>query len=228
MKTFSFTALSLSLAAAAAWGASLPSSSVRGEYVEARTADVYTGPCFANGEAGQTGDLAVFGWRIDQGSWQGVDLSGTSVVGVVRATGTLGNDFAPQGPMKSVLIIDDKATVEQRMALKSFAQKMGGDLLAHIVRVDYQPIALSVKDNNVHTASATLKAGEMANVSTRPLSDSDHICHNESVWYQPLTKLDHAMPAYTLSQGFQGQGLNTTWNYNNKRASFVGTFHYSE
>jgi hypothetical protein len=228
MKTFSFTVLSLGLAATAVWGARLPVTSVRGEYVEARTADVYTGPCFANGEAGQTGDLAVFGWKIDQGSWQGVDLSGTSVVGIVRATGTLGNEFATQGPMKSVLLIDEKATVEQRLALKSFAQKMGGELLANIVRVDYQPISLTVADNNVHTAIASLKAGNMANVTTRALDEGDHICHNESVWYQPLTKLDHAMPAYTLSQGYQGQGLNTTWNYNNKRASFVGTFHYSD
>ncbi len=60
---------------------------VRGDYVESRTADVYTGPCFANGQANQVGDLAVFGWSIREGSWQGVKLDGLSVAGVVKAVG---------------------------------------------------------------------------------------------------------------------------------------------
>ncbi|MEO7144502.1 MAG: DUF1326 domain-containing protein [Bryobacteraceae bacterium] len=228
MKALYLTALSLGLAASAVWGASLPATSVRGQYVEARTADVYTGPCFANSEAGQTGNLAVFGWKIDQGTWQGVDLNGLSVVGVVRAGATLGDQFANPYPAKSVLIVDDKATVEQRMALKAFAQQMGGQLLENIVRVEYQPISLIVKDGNVHSGVASLTAGNLATVQTRALDDADHICHNEEVWYQPLTKLDHAMPAYTLAQGYSGKGLNTDWNYSDKRASFVGTFHYAE
>jgi len=44
-------------------------SSLHGEYVEARTADVYTGLCFANGEANQVGDLAVLGWIVQEGAY---------------------------------------------------------------------------------------------------------------------------------------------------------------
>ena len=56
------------IVAATCVAAKLPTNNVRGEYLEARTADVYTGPCFANGEVGQTGRLAVMGWHIRQGS----------------------------------------------------------------------------------------------------------------------------------------------------------------
>ena len=35
---------------------------IHGQYVEARTADIYTGPCFANSEVELTGNLAVLGW----------------------------------------------------------------------------------------------------------------------------------------------------------------------
>src|SRR6266571_1720973 len=49
-----------------------PAVGIRGNYIEARTADVYTGPCVANGEAEQVGREAIFGWKIDAGSWKGV------------------------------------------------------------------------------------------------------------------------------------------------------------
>jgi len=74
-----------SLAACLSFAAAIPSNNIYGDYVEARTADVYTGPCFANSEVGLTGELAVFGWRVTKGSWSGVDLDGLGVVGVVRA-----------------------------------------------------------------------------------------------------------------------------------------------
>src|SRR3984893_789588 len=122
-------AFSLCLAASV-FGASLPSNAVRGEYIEARTADVYTGPCFANSEVGLAGDLAVMGWKIEKGSFQGVSLDGLSVMGVLRASGTLGDVTAPVYPVKSVLVIDDRASAEQRLALRAFAQRMAGKLLS--------------------------------------------------------------------------------------------------
>jgi hypothetical protein len=228
MTALKLSALSLGLAATALLGASLPNSSnVRGTYVEARTADVYTGPCFANSETGQTGDLAVFGWKVDKGTWQGVNIDGMSVVGVVRANATLGDQFENAFPAKAVLIVDENASAEQRMALKGFAEHMGGKLLQNIVRVEYQPISLTLGNNSIHSGAATLTAGDLAKVETRALGTGDQICHNEEVWYQPLTKLDHAMPAYTMAEGYSGTGLGTTWNYSDKRGSFVGTFHYA-
>src|SRR5579884_4147739 len=115
MRSLTFGAISV-FTALSAVGATLPSTSVRGEYVEARTADVYTGPCFANAEVGLTGNLAVMGWKIDKGDWQGVSLDGLSVMGVVQANGTLGDVNETPYPARAVLIIDKQASAEQRLA----------------------------------------------------------------------------------------------------------------
>ncbi|HPQ15656.1 MAG TPA: DUF1326 domain-containing protein [Bryobacteraceae bacterium] len=211
---------------ALSFAGSLAVTNLRGDYVESRTADVYTGPCFANGEANQVGDLAVFGWSIEKGTWQGVELDGLSGVGVVKASGTLGVDETVY-PVKSVLIIDERANPEQRLALKSFAQRMGGDLLQHIVRVEYQPIIFKLRDNNPHTATAVVNAG-VARIETRAITGADDICHNEETFYPPLTRVDHAMPAYTLANRFDGNGLGTKWSSPGKRSSFVGTFHLTD
>ena len=185
---------------------------------------MYTGPCFANGEVGQVGKNAVFGWSVTRGDWHGVDLSGLSVVGVVQARHTLGDVYETAYPVKAVLIVDNRAGVEQRLALQSFAKAMAGDLLQDVVRVDYQPIRITVKDNNIHSTTATMTAGTEATIVTRPINDSDHICHNEEVWYPPLVKVSHAMPAYALANSFQGSGLGTTWQSPYKRSAFVGSF----
>src|SRR5579885_733752 len=119
-------------AASISFAAGIPTRSINGNYIEARTADVYTGPCFANGEVEMAGKEAVFGWKINKGSWQGVDIAGLSVVGVVRSEHTLGNAYEAANPAKAVLIVDSRANAEQRLALQNFAQHQAGDLLAHI------------------------------------------------------------------------------------------------
>jgi hypothetical protein len=197
---------------------------IHGEYVEARTADIYTGPCFANSEVGLVGQLAVFGWKVTKGSWQGVDLDGMSVVGVVRAHHTLGDVYETAYPVVAVMIVDSRANPEQRLALQSFAKHMAGDLLQDVVRVDYQPVDLTFANDDIHSMKATLTAGNLAKISTRAINEGDHTCRNEEVWYLPLTKLDHAMPAYALANQFAGQGLGTTWSSPDKRSSFIGTF----
>jgi hypothetical protein len=224
LKVLGATALVSAAAVFPSFAAGPTARSIHGNYIEARTADVYTGPCFANGEVDQVGKLAVFGWNVTGGSWQGVDLNGLSVVGAVRARNTLGDVYSSAYPVKAVLIVDSRADTEQRLALQSFAKEMAGDLLQDVVRVDYAPIELKFEGDNVHSAAAELTAGSLAKIETRAMNAGDHICSNEEVWYPPLTKLDHAMPAYALEHWFHGTGLNTTWSNPYKRSGFVGTF----
>lgn len=212
-------------AASISFAASLPSSSISGNYIEARTADVYTGPCFANGEVGINGHEAVFGWKINQGKWQGVDLQGLGVVAVVRAAHTLGDIYQPSNPAIAVLIVDSHANAEQRLALQSFAKKMGGDLLTNVVKVAYEPIELAVDHDNIHGGAARLTAGSLAAIRTRAMKETDHICGNEEVYYPPLTALDHSMPAFAEEDAYQGPGLGETWKNGPRRSAFLGTFH---
>jgi len=224
MKIFQGAMCTFFLSASLTLAAGLPSQNITGNYMEARTADVYTGPCFANAETGLVGQLAVMGWKVSHGSWQGVDLSGLSVVGVVRAESTLGNVEVKSNPAKAVLIIDSKADPAQRLALASFAQHMSGSLLSDVVRIETQPIDLAIENNDVHSRNATLTAGSLAKIETRAMTEGDQICHNEEVWYQPLSRTSHAMPAYALSHEFEGKGLGVTWSSPDKRSAFVANF----
>jgi len=214
-------------AALVSFAAENPANSVNGNYIEARTADVYTGPCFANGEAEEIGREAVFGWKIAEGRWNGVDVSGLAVVGVVRTEHTLGT-WAEPNPGRAVLIVDSRANDAQRVALAAFARYMSGDLMKEVVQVDYVPIELTVKDGNIHGGTAKLTAGTLAAIETRGLTSADHICGNEEIYYPPLTELEHAMPAYAEENSFQGTGLNETWNNRFKRSGFLGTFRVTE
>src|SRR5438270_13094150 len=108
MRRISLLSVPLCLAASV-FGGSFPTTQLRGEYIEARTADVYTGPCFANSEVGLAGDLAVMGWKIEKGSFKGVNLDGLSVMGILKASGTLGDVTATVYPVKSVIVIDERA-----------------------------------------------------------------------------------------------------------------------
>jgi hypothetical protein len=76
----------------------------------------------------------------------------------------------------------------------------------------------------VHHGAARLTAGSLAEIRTRAMTEADHTCGNEDIYYPPLTKLEHAMPAYALENSYQGGGLGETWNSRLRRSSFIGTF----
>lgn len=195
---------------------------IKGDYIESRNADVYTGQCFANGEVNLVGDNAILAWHVRSGSWNGVALDGLSVAAAVKAKGTLGDPYENPYPAEAVLIVDDQATPQQRAALESFAHHMGGQLLEHVERVIAAPVAFEV--NAEHHGSALMRAGMFATVQTRSLNGNDHICGNEETYYPPLTKTAHSMPAVAVTDAYNGPGLGTSWDLHGKRSAFLGTF----
>jgi hypothetical protein len=199
-------------------------SRIRGHYVEFRTADVYTGPCFANAEVNLTGHEAVLAWRVDRGEWNGVSLGGLSVVAVVRASATLGDPYTNPLPAKAVLILDERANDAQRAALTDFARSQSGGLLRDILATETSPIRFATDVGGRH-GYITLEAGNLARLSTRAIGGEDHFCNNEEVFYQPLaSNLDHAMPAVATNSKYTGNHLGITWTESGRRGSFVATF----
>jgi hypothetical protein len=201
---------------------SLFAQQIRGDYVETRSADVYTGQCFANGEVNLVGNEAILAWHVQSGSWDGVPLEGLTVAAAVRANGTLGDPYENPYPAHAVLIVDEAANPQQHAALIAFAQQMGGELLGDVERVISAPMELVV--NHEQHGVAQLRAGQFAVVQTRGINEKDHLCGNEVTFYPPLTELAHSMPAVALTDSYQGPGLGVDWESHGKRSAFVGTF----
>ncbi|MGZ4817918.1 MAG: DUF1326 domain-containing protein [Terriglobales bacterium] len=195
---------------------------IAGDYIETRSADIYTGQCFANGEVGLTGNEAILGWRVRHGSWNGVALDGLSIAAAVRAKATLGDPYENPYPAKSVLIVDEEATPAQRQALVSFARHMGGQLLENADNVIAAPVELAMSAE--HHGRVLLRAGQFAVVQTRSINENDHFCGNEVTFYPPLTATAHSMPAVALTDEYRGPALGETWSTHDRRSAFVGTF----
>jgi len=202
--------------------ASVLAQQIRGDYMETRSADVYTGQCFANGEVNLVGDEAILAWHIQSGKWNGVTLDGLTVAAAVKARATLGDPYADPYPAKATLMVDDQANPEQAQALEEFVQYMGGALLKTIKQVIPVPMELAVSPD--HHAVALLRAGQVATIQTRPINQHDHLCGNEVTFYPPLTPVAHAMPAVALTDKYDGPGLGVVWEAHGRRSAFVGTF----
>ena len=60
------------------------------------------------------------------------------------------------------ILIYEKASPEQRLALQKFAQQMSGDLLTDVVKTVAEPIDFKLGDNSVHSMDAEMIAGKLA------------------------------------------------------------------
>jgi hypothetical protein len=197
------------------------SAAVTGQYIEARTCDVWTGPCFANAEVNLGGKHAVLGWKVEKGTFDEVRLDGLGVVAVVAASDTLG--VKQTGKAKAVLIVDSRASAAQRAALVALARRQGGELLRHVVAVESAAVDLAICPCDKE-GCATLKAGP-ARVETRCLNaEHDKICGNESAFYPPLAKDVKVRPALAVEHRFSGKGVNETWDDAGRRGAYLGSF----
>ena len=200
----------------------LSAQQIRGDYIETRSADVYTGQCFANGEVNLAGKEAILAWHVQNGTWDGVTLDGLTIAAAVRARATLGDPYGDPYPAEAVLLVDEQANPQQRAALVHFAQHMGGELLKNVEET--LPAQMEMIVNHERHGVALLRAGQFATVQTRSLGDHDHVCGNEVTFYPPLTEVSHSMPAVAVTDAYRGPGLGESWDSHGRRSAFVGTF----
>src|SRR6267143_5007288 len=107
-------------------------TSVKGDYVEVRTASVFAGACHYNGEVTTTGRDALMAWNVTSGSWEGVDLKGVRAIAVVSADDNLSN---AQAGRRSELIIDKAASHAQAVAMLDAIKSRYADTLGQIISV---------------------------------------------------------------------------------------------
>jgi len=125
---------------------------------------------------------------------------------------------------KAVLIVDEKANAEQRNALLGLARELAGRLVQDVVEVKTAAIKMEMGHHGMHDAKASLRAGDLVSIETRGLTEKDHFCGNEGVYYAPLTSLVHSIPAVAELDRYDGPGLSVTWTLHGKRSAFVGSF----
>jgi hypothetical protein len=196
---------------------------VTGSYVEARTAEVFTGGCIMNSEAETMGREAVMAWQIDRGSFNGVSLDGLSVVAAVAGDRNLGmREMGGAIPSKvqSLVMVDQRASDEQKEALVAFARELSGGLVTDVVAVRSEPIRFTQDARTINVA-----AGDAT------LSIETEIKHEMSCgamqWFKPFSAaVGHAAIGTAASHSFMGSQLGTKWSDPNRKSAFFGTFTY--
>jgi hypothetical protein len=194
---------------------------VSGAYVEARTAEVFTGGCIMNSEAETMGKEAVLAWKVDRGNFNGVSLDGLSVVAALAGDRNLGmTEMGGEKPsVRSAIYVDDRANGAQRLALVAMANELSSGLVGTIVQVTPAPIQFADRGGEI-----VVSAGQAT------LDVSKHLVHDPTCgamqWFHPFAAVNDAAIGMTAAHTFTGSSLGTKWSDPNKRSAFFGTFTY--
>jgi hypothetical protein len=193
-------------------------STVTGQYVEARTAEVFTGGCIMGSEAETMGKQAVLAWKIDRGEVNGVPVDGLSVVAALAGDVNLGlHEIGGEtATVRSVVYVDDRATPVQRMALVALAHDMT-KRIGTIVLVTPAPITFADAGKSIHVATSNVALDVTKEINHDPTCGAQQ-------WFHPLASVDRENMGTTDQNAYTGSTLGTKWSDPNKRSAFFGTF----
>lgn len=182
---------------------------LRGEYVEARTASVFAGPCHINGELMTTGNDAVMAWQFD---------SGVRVMAAVSAQANLVNESAAR---KSEIIIDDSASRADADAALASILSRDGPTLGRIISIRRAAISFRHEGNEILVESKGFAAMD---VQSMP---DDECCKQPNfVWYSPLAELTSRMVGYTVDAEYISARVGDRWQREDENGAFYGAFTY--
>jgi hypothetical protein len=196
-------------------------TTVTGEYVEARTAEVFTGGCIMGSEAHTTGNEAILAWKVDRGAFNGVSLEGLSVVAAVVGDKNLGiwELGGDRATTRSAVMVDERANPAQRMALVAMAHELSKGVVGEIVRVTPAPIKFADFGSEIQVTTEDVA-----------LSVNKHMPHDPGCgamqWFHPLSSVEQAEIGLADQHSFTGPGLGAKWSAPNRRSAFFGTFAY--
>ena len=189
--------------------------SLRGDYVEVRTASVFAGACHYNSEVVTTGRDAMMAWNVTSGKWQGVDLTGVRVMAIVSSDANLSEDNAAR---QSEIIVDSSASRAQALAMLNALKEKYAASLGNVVEVRSAPIKFerSGRTYAVVTNEAAINVEAMPN---------DLCCKMPNlVWYTPLVGLENRKVGYTLKALYSGKVVGEPWSRSGENSAFYGTF----
>lgn len=191
------------------------STSVKGDYVEVRTASVFAGACHYNGEVTTTGRDALMAWNVTSGKWDGVDLTGIRAIAVVSADDNLSN---AQAPRRSELIVDKSASHAQAVAMVGAIKDRYREALGQIISVRSASISFKHEGKTYEVSSSEAAI----NVEAMP---NDLCCRMPNlIWYDPLVSLGQRRVGYTNRAFYAGHTVGDTWERAGENSAFYGSF----
>jgi hypothetical protein len=193
---------------------------VTGDYVEARTAEVFTGPCIMGSEGEVSGKEAIMAWRVSRGAMNGVSLDGLSIVAVVSGDRHLSmHEFGAPAPtsIKSIVMLDSRATPAQQRALVSLARSLAPTALADVIATKTVPITFRKDKDGVAVSAGAAKL----DIATE--FDHPNTC-GATRWFNPLSRTDGSKPGLTRAQEWSGPEFGAQWTQFDRKSSFLGTF----
>ena len=217
MRRFLFAALAvLVLLSALVLGSSAETMSVRGDYVEVRTASVFAGACHFNGEVTTTGRDALMAWNVTSGKWNGVDLAGVRAVAIVTSEVNLSDIDAPR---RSEIIIDGGASHSQATAMLEALKTKYAASLGNVVNVFSAPISFDHAGK-----SYVVRAGRLASINVEAMPN-DLCCKMPNlIWYSPLAPLSNRKVGFTRDALYAGDNLGASWQRSGENGAFYGGF----
>ncbi|MGH9969517.1 MAG: DUF1326 domain-containing protein [Pyrinomonadaceae bacterium] len=220
MRKFWFVAILLaalsSLAGSVALTSQAETASVKGDYVEVRTASVFAGACHYNGELTTAGREALMAWNVRSGEWRGVDLAGVRVVAIVSAAENLADKNAAR---RSEIIIAESASDAQSLALLEALKNRYSSVLGTIISVRRGSLSFEQK-NKIYS----VKADGFASINVEAMPDDLCCKMPQLVWYSPLVPLENRKVGYTAKALFAGGDACDPWQRSGENSAFYGTF----
>jgi len=216
MKTGTFAAAILLVASSAIAGP------VTGQYVEARTAEVFAGGCIMSSEAETIGRQAVLAWQIDHGAFGGQTLDGLRVVAAVSGDRNLGiREIGGEAPsfVRAVLYVDRRATPAQQQALAGLVRELSRGLITEVVQTTAAAIAFEDRGDAI-----AVRAGD-SELNVRKGIEHGPAC-GAMKWFTPFSVVDSPAMGTALANAFSGRALDTRWSAPNRKSAFFGTFSY--
>lgn len=197
-------------------GPATAAPAITGDYLEARTANVYVGACHAGSEHGTMGREAVLAWRIREGVWNGTDVSGQVAVAVMA-----GNENLERADVKraTVLYLDAAASPAQRAALESLLRTRYGKALGEVKSVQSAPITLAEGEG-----SYRLRVGDSVRLDVNKEANRTCCTMPMEVWYQPFVPVKGSRIGYTALNQFDGARSMPSWSRVGQNSAIYGAF----
>ena len=216
MRRFYLVILAVSvLMGALVFGSRAESVSIKGDYVEVRTASVFAGACHYNGEVTTTGRDALMAWNVTSGTWNGVDLAGVRALAIVTSDANLSDNAV----RRSEIIIDRDASHSQAAAMLAILKTKHAASLGKIVAVLSAPITFEHKGRTY-----AVNAGQLAAINVEAMPN-DLCCKMPNlVWYSPLVPLSNRKVGYTTNALYSGDSLGEPWQRQGENSAFYGSF----